>query len=129
MWYAALAAAVGTAIWAVQLSKSTSALDDVRYALIGAGIIALCSLAVVPPCRPPSSASTGLSFVLIGYQLLITCAVQRGGSLMQALINCNVVFVAIHRHVFVVQADNVGMLVAATGAAALSAAVLAVGQF
>ena len=38
---------------------------------------------------------------------------------MQALINCNVVFVAIHRHVFVVQADNVGMLVAATGAAAL----------
>ena len=99
--------------------------------MIGAGIFSLCSFAAVPPCGRalPSGVSVGLSAVLFGYQLLIVCAVKHGGAIMQALINCNVCLIALHRHIFAEPAERPAMLVAATGAAALTAAVLAAGRF
>ena len=128
-WVAAVSAAVGTGAWAVMVSQSSNARDDVRYAMVGAGIVSLLSFLVVPPCSKPSEHAAGMTFVLAGYQGLICAAVSRGGAIMQAVINCNVVVVCLHRHFFVEPADRPGALAAAVLAAASSAALLSACQF
>lgn len=125
-WVAAVAAAFGTGVWAICLAESGhNKFDEVRFALIGAGIMCAVSMAVIPPCTTPTERSAGLAFILAAYQALIYSAVSRGGAAMQAIINCNIVVVCIHRHVFVTPADSPSTLAAAAIAAAASAAVVA----
>ena len=128
-WVAALLAALGTGMWAVQLASVREAGDEIRYAMVGAGVVALVSLAVVPPCGPPSELSAGLALLLASYQCLIAVAVHRGGAVMQAVINCNVAVVCLHRHFFVEPAERPGALAAAATAAASSAALLSSCRF
>jgi len=128
-WAAAVLAAIGTGLWAIQLSLLRDAFDEIRYAFVGAGALALVSFAAAPPCGAPSWASAGLALLLAGYQCLICAAVSRGGAVMQAVINCNVVVVCLHRHVFVEAAERPGALAAAAIAAASSAALLSACRF
>jgi len=128
-WVAAVLAALSTGLWAIQLSQSRGAFDQVRYALVGAGILSAVSLAVAPPCSGPSELSAGLALLLAGYQFLMWIAVSRGGAVMQAVINCNVVVVCLHRHFFVEPAERPGALIAAVAAAASSAALLSACRF
>ena len=129
MWLAAVLGAVGTGLWAILIATSRSSGDDVRYALVGAGLLALLSMFAMPPCHKPTELSLALSFLLAAYQTMVYFAVSRGGAVMQAVINCNVVIVCLYRHFFVKAADYPPALFAATVSAASSAALLSVCQF
>lgn len=122
-WAAGILAAAGTGAWAIQLAHN-SAPDDLRYAFVGAGVLALLSFLVLPPCQPPREASVGMAFTLAGYQALVFLAVSRGGSLMQAVINCNVIVVALHRHFFVKRAERPLAFAVAVVSAASTAGLL-----
>ena len=123
---AAAAAAVGTAAWAVLLSGSTY--DDLRYALIAAGALGLLSCAAIPPQAPPGLETVGFGALLLGYQGAIYVAVS-GGPLMQALINCNVVLIALYHHFCVARADHAAGLFIASITTVASAALLACHRF
>lgn len=129
MWTAAVLAAIGTGVWAICLSRSESGFEDLRFGLCGAGIISLLSMLVVPPCQPPSTLSIGLSAILFGYQCLIYFAVSKGGAVMQAVVNCNIIVVCLHRHFFVTAAEHPPALFAAVVSAASSAALLTACRF
>lgn len=122
---AAVMAAVGTGVWSICLAQAGPAKgDEVRYALIGAGLLSLLSMLVSPPCHVPTERSAGLAVVLAAYQALIYMAVSRGGAVMQAVINCNIAVVCVHRHLFVKAAAHPLALAVAVASAACSAAVL-----
>ena len=87
MWHV-IAAAVGTAVWAVGVSAHHA---DVRVALAAAGAIAGCSFAVWPINPATDLQLSGLlGVVLIGYQHAIATAVRAHGPIAQAGINCNI---------------------------------------
>ena len=126
-YLSAVAASVGTAAWAVMLADSP--FDTLRYGIIFAGILALISCAVVPPCEAPDVTSAGLGALLMGYQGAIHVAVAGKGAHMQAIINCNIILICIYRHFWVDRAGHAFGLALAAVAAASTAALLASHRF
>jgi hypothetical protein len=94
MAHYAIAAMVGTAVWASVLADAPCVAETVRCALVLAGVAAALSFGVVE-FSEGHVASVAPGLVLVAYQCCLAAAFQQNAVATQAIVNCNTVILVL----------------------------------
>lgn len=97
---AAVAAAVGTAVWSMLAAKASLATIVLAVALVGATALVIALFSTLTHDAKHTDIDFGMvvvmALVFAAYQSAAYAAFQANGAASQAVINCNVVIIVAH---------------------------------